>query len=116
MGVKAVGICDDVKVLREGLGLTQEELARLIGVSARTVSRWENGESEPTALALKGIRRWQQMLDRLEEVFTAEALPRWFHLPNEVLGGRTPFEVACTVGGEEEILNLLGRLEWSIPG
>lgn len=116
MSVKAVGICDDVKVLREGLGLTQEELARLIGVSARTVSRWENGESEPTALALKEILRWQRMLARLREVFTTEALPQWFHLPNESLGGRTPFEVACTLNGEEEILNLIGRLEWSIPG
>lgn len=114
--MKVVAIRADVKGLREGLGLTQEELARLIGVSARTVSRWENGESEPTALALKGIRRWQQMLARLQEVFTTEALPRWFHLPNEALGGRTPFEVACTIGGEEELLNLIGRLEWSIPG
>lgn len=116
MGVKAVDICDDVKGLREALGLPQEEFARLIGVSARTVSRWENGESEPTALALKGIYRWQRMLARLQEVFTAEALPQWFHLPNESLGGRTPFDVACTIGGEEELLTLLGRLEWGIPG
>jgi len=111
-----VGVCDEVKELREALGLTQEELARLIGVSARTVSRWERGESEPTPLALRGIRRWQRLLARLEEAFKSESIPRWFHLPNESLGGRTPFEVACTVGGEEELLTLLGRLEWSIPG
>lgn len=116
MGVKAVGICDDVKELREALGLTQEEFARMLGVSARTVSRWERGESEPTPLALRGIRRWQRLLARLQEVFTTEAVPQWLHLSNESLGGRTPFEVACTIGGEEEILNLIGRLEWGIPG
>lgn len=114
--MKVVTIRDDVKALREGLGLTQEELARLIGVSGRTVSRWETGDSEPTALALKGIRRWQRVLARLQEIFKPEAVPRWLHLPNESLGGKTPFEVACTLNGEEEILNLAGRIEWGIPG
>ncbi|MGB3615516.1 MAG: helix-turn-helix transcriptional regulator [Elainellaceae cyanobacterium] len=37
-----------LKRLREELGLSQEGLARSIGTSARTISRWEAGDSVPT--------------------------------------------------------------------
>lgn len=36
-----------LKSLRENKKLTQEELAELLGVSGRTVSRWENGRNIP---------------------------------------------------------------------
>lgn len=37
-----------IKDLRESLLLTQEELAKKLGVSFATVNRWENGHYEPT--------------------------------------------------------------------
>lgn len=37
-----------LKKLREELGMSQEELARQIGTSARTISRWETGDSVPS--------------------------------------------------------------------
>ena len=36
--------------LRVQLNLSQEELARILGVSAISVSRWENGHMQPTKL------------------------------------------------------------------
>lgn len=36
-----------LKVLRNEKGLTQEQLAEKLGVSGRTVSRWENGNNMP---------------------------------------------------------------------
>lgn len=41
----------DIKGLRKKLGLTQEGLARKIGVSWSTVNRWERGRGEPSPLA-----------------------------------------------------------------
>ena len=38
----------EVKPLRERLHLTQDELARIVGSSWVTVSRWERGLSEPS--------------------------------------------------------------------
>ncbi len=35
-----------LKALRAILGFTQEEFAHLIGVSVRTVSRWERGDNK----------------------------------------------------------------------
>ncbi len=36
-----------LKKLREEMGMSQEEFAHRIGTSARTISRWETGESVP---------------------------------------------------------------------
>ncbi len=45
----------DIKVIREKLGLTQEEIAQKLGVSWGTVARWEAGKSKPSKLARKAI-------------------------------------------------------------
>lgn len=37
-----------LKKLREEIGLSQEGLARKLGTSARTISRWETGDSVPS--------------------------------------------------------------------
>ncbi len=41
--------------LRKRKGYTQKELATLIGYDQSMVARWEKGESEPTASAIKNI-------------------------------------------------------------
>jgi len=40
-----------VKEVRRQLALSQEDLARELGVSYATVNRWENGQSKPSKLA-----------------------------------------------------------------
>ncbi|WP_017297793.1 helix-turn-helix domain-containing protein [Nodosilinea nodulosa] len=37
-----------LKKLREEMGMSQEDFARRIGTSARTISRWETGDSVPS--------------------------------------------------------------------
>jgi ribosome-binding protein aMBF1 (putative translation factor) len=38
-----------VKEVRRQLAISQEDLARELGVSYATVNRWENGQARPTA-------------------------------------------------------------------
>jgi len=40
-----------IKIVREQLDLSQEDLAREIGVSYATVNRWENSQTTPSKLA-----------------------------------------------------------------
>jgi len=40
-----------VKDVRRQLGISQEDLARELGVSFATVNRWENGKVKPSKLA-----------------------------------------------------------------
>lgn len=46
-----------IKKLRSHLGITQQGLAALLGVSYVTVNRWENGQSRPRQLAWEKIER-----------------------------------------------------------
>lgn len=50
----------DVRALREGLGLSREEFRKMLPVSNRTVRRWENGEVEPSQMALDRLARLQE--------------------------------------------------------
>jgi putative transcriptional regulator len=41
--------------IRVLMGLTQEELAIILGVTLPTVNRWENGHTKPSKLAVQQI-------------------------------------------------------------
>lgn len=45
----------ELKKLREQAGLSQEALARLIGVTAKTVSNWERGVT-PASLTIPQVK------------------------------------------------------------
>ena len=47
-----------IKEIRERLQVTQEQLARLLKVSLPTISRWENGRSQPDAMAFHVIEEF----------------------------------------------------------
>ncbi len=46
-----------VKEVRRQLALSQEDLARELGVSYATVNRWENAQSKPSKLARAQLDR-----------------------------------------------------------
>jgi DNA-binding transcriptional regulator YiaG len=50
---------DMIKALREKLIISQDELAKILGVSFVSVNRWENGHHEPT---IKIKRKLVQLL------------------------------------------------------
>jgi len=53
-----------IKELRQKLGLSQEALARRLGVTVLTVRRWEKGACKPSPLALLRIEElMRQMQD-----------------------------------------------------
>lgn len=45
----------EIKSRRTALGMTQEELAKKMGVSHITVSRWERGETLPSPKNVKAM-------------------------------------------------------------
>jgi transcriptional regulator with XRE-family HTH domain len=45
-------IAQRIKELRKEAGLTQVELAEIIGCNQSMIARWEKGECEPTASAI----------------------------------------------------------------
>jgi len=58
-------IANLIREIRSRLGLTQEKFAHHLGVTYLTVSRWENGRTSPSPMALKLIEGvLQKMGDR----------------------------------------------------
>lgn len=48
---------NEIKSLRIGAGMTQEELAKKVGVSHISVSRWERGEALPSPKNVKAMSK-----------------------------------------------------------
>jgi putative transcriptional regulator len=47
----------DIKAIRVELGLTQEDLARRLGLALSTVSKWEQGVTSPSRLAREKLEK-----------------------------------------------------------
>ncbi|MBI2562021.1 MAG: DUF2384 domain-containing protein [candidate division NC10 bacterium] len=101
--------------VRARIGISQETLAQILGVSVRTVGRWEAKSSFPSRLAQDRMDRLTEVLQLAEQIFAESAIASWFQTPNPTLRGRTPLEALTTRGGLDEVYHLLGRMAWGIP-
>ena len=101
--------------IRELFGLSQEALAQSLGVSSRTVARWEEGMASPSPLALTRLRLLMQIREKAGKLFKVKEADTWLRTSNPVLRGQTPLERLRAPGGLEEVADLLGRIEWGIP-
>ena len=54
----------NVQALRKKFNLTREDLASMLGVSSMAIYRWEKGRAKPRLIALKGLERVEQELER----------------------------------------------------
>lgn len=61
---KSTSFADNIKILRDQLGLTQEDLAQALGVSFASVNRWENGKTSPSKLAVLSLERFCEEMKR----------------------------------------------------
>ena len=104
-----------VPALRTRLGLSQEALAQTLGVSSRTVTRWEVGAARPSPLALSRLRLLADISEKARRLFKGGEGEAWLRTPNPVLGGRVPLDCLRAPGGLEEVRDLLGRIERGIP-
>ena len=55
---------EDIRAIREALGLTQEALAHKLRVDLATVASWENGTKKLSTLALKALERVKRKAQR----------------------------------------------------
>lgn len=60
MTQQATDFAAKVKALREQLDISQEDLAKALGVSFATVNRWENNKTKPSTLAKNQFERFYQ--------------------------------------------------------
>jgi len=64
-----------IKEIRRQLALSQEDLARQLGVSYATVNRWENGLSKPSKLAKAQLKAFcEKTIERGKLTLSADMI------------------------------------------
>ena len=97
-------------------GLPENKIAKLAGVSQKTIIRWKKGENSPSNLALHNLQQIIKLSNKLKELFESEdKIKQWLATPNDSLNGKAPIYVLNEANSLEAILTLLTKLEWGIP-
>jgi len=100
---------------KEALGLTNQELASVLGMSARTLARLDPAKSRLDSVSgdrlVRSARLFAIATDVLEE---AQAAAHWLKSPQRALGGAVPLDLAQTDVGSRAVEALLGRMEHGV--
>ena len=102
--------------LQKNLNLSQEDLARVLGVSARNLARWLNGDVDnPGEAHLQNLQEVEQIVEEAGKALAAGAAPVWFRTPNAVLADLRPLDLLSSRPGQRRVKALLGKIRWGIP-
>jgi transcriptional regulator with XRE-family HTH domain len=80
------------KTLREQLGLTRKQFARLVAASERAVADWESGRAV-SPVARKALRELERLRVALGKVMQPQAVGPWLDTPNDAFAGLKPLEL-----------------------
>jgi DNA-binding XRE family transcriptional regulator len=95
----------DPREIRNELGLGREPMGRLIGVSQKTIERWERTGAVP--VAQQEVLRQLREIARLGAlVYTVEGFARFLGTRLSVFGGFTPMD-AIRNGRADEVIAVL---------
>lgn len=75
-----------LRLFKNAFGLTNRELAEVVGVSERSIFNWLSGEVSSNRLAREKIDKLFRVHEKAAKEFKPEALRRWLFAQNEVLG------------------------------
>ena len=94
-------------LVRNTLPISQEQVARLLKVSTRTVARWEKSNSGPERQEQRErLARLQEIIDLGTKVYTSEGLKEYFSTPLPEFGNKTAFDMFI-IGDYDAVLSAL---------
>lgn len=99
--------------LCEILDVHEQELADVLGIASRTLSRRAGGRLRPDES--DRLFRVAKVLARAAEVLgSQERASSWMKSQHVALGNQAPLHLLDTEIGEDEVLALLGRIEHGV--
>lgn len=97
--------------IRDGMGISTDELSAIAAIPKRTLSRREKFSPDETERLLRIASVLQKAVEVLESLPAAR---RWLSFPKRALGGLTPLQCCDTDAGATEVEHLLGRIEHGV--
>lgn len=102
--------------LRENTGLSMGEIARLVQINPRTLSRRKReGRLHPDES--DRVLRLSRVYAKALGLFDGDLgkVRHWLSTPKVALGGETPLNYARVEVGAREVVDLIGRIEHGVP-
>ena len=102
--------------VKAALGVSDAEMAQVLGISQKTISRLRKKTTARLgAAASDRLYRVAALFALAVQVLGDEEAARtWLHAEQMALGGRRPLDLARTEVGAREVERLLGRLEYGV--
>lgn len=97
----------DLGQLRRRVNLSQEEMARLLGTSWVTISRWERKRAQPRSEARARLGRLQRLLERIGDSLHQDELLRFLLTPHPLLRGYKPVDLLQSDYSFEDLVNFV---------
>lgn len=94
----------NVRSLRSGTRLSQEQFAQLLGTSWITVSRWERGVAEPNPKTEARLRRLKELLRHIGNALVADELLHFLQTAHPLLRGYRPVQLLESDYSFEDLL------------
>ena len=103
-----------IQSIRSTLTLSQEDLARVLGLSVRTVVRWENEGAPLPILEQERLFLIWELIEIAKDIMDPKDLASWFFMPKESLSGRRPLDLLSTFKGMQSVREILEKTRWGI--
>ena len=101
-----------IAALASEFQVSMEILARILGVSARTLARWTSGETmKPHPAQAERIAKVLDIRNHLSNVVKKSAFGKYLHGKNELLGGLRPLDLLMAGQFDRVIADIAGLEE-----
>jgi transcriptional regulator with XRE-family HTH domain len=104
----------DVRAFRRRLGLRQEELARVLGCSTRSVAGWEAGSPVTGAARLK-VLEVDRLARALAQIMPEDRVGGWMRAPNAAFDGQTPIQLVER-GASDLLWRMIHQIDANVAG
>ncbi len=88
----AGAIAARLESIKEKAGIRGRDVARFVGATPQTVSRWQQGRVDPQPAHLNRLLTLEWLASELAEFYDPEDARLWLFSRHRLLGGATPAE------------------------
>ena len=104
-----------VTAAAKALGLSEEQALTALGIPKRTAARRKASKGRLNATESERVLRLSRAIAAASESLgAADKAARWLQKPVRALGGVTPLSLLDTDVGLEQVLTILGRIEYGV--